>query len=852
VKEEHAGKRGRCPSCKALVTVPAPPSPAPAGEPAALPAHHSHRPDAPNTLPAPASTQQAGAAEDGPGCYDLADGFGKKAKAVPVRGGALAGVGVGARGVREAAAPTKRTRTPAEVLGAFGGEIAPVRASLVYSLWLLIVAGFMLLLPLFYVSLIGLVILALAFHAVHDITIFQHARGGGALRIALVVYVAPLICGAVLVAFMLKPLFAKPAKATTKRTLDPEAEPLFFAFIDGVCASVGAPRPKRIEVDCEVNAAAGYSGGAFSIFAREPGLVVGLGMVAGLDIRQFAGVMAHELGHISQGSGARLMEVISSINAWFARVVYDRDNWDEMLQAWSAEENVSVKVIGGLSRFAVWLSRRVLWVLLHLGHLVNMVFLRQREYDADRYEARMIGGKTFAETSWRMRELQLASQFAMSDLQSSWHQRRLPDDFPKLILANVPQIPKEMLESHRLEVDSARTGLFDTHPSDRDRIARAKVEEPGDGIFTLDGPATDVFRNFDSLARAATFDFYQSMLGGDISEDQLYPVTELIESQAVAQEAALAVERFFLKAAPLARPFPLPRDYPKAPTDLESAQQVLVQARNDQQAARREYLKARERESEAGAQLVAAEFAGIAHKCDLALDAEALGSPARTTKAAKGARDDASAQVPDLAAQLERYEVAAARRLTCALAILELDAVADCVAEGRARREEARALYPCAAHLGGNVMSQLVPVLRAHAVLGRFVALYNEGKNENNQPLINAVFRSAGDLHEMLQRLGPKVGDTIAYPFEHASEDITLGRFALPSVLPEKTDVGSVDEIANTAVDRLFGLYRRALGRLAVTALEVERVLRLEPIVVEEDEPREPSQPGPTMARDVG
>ncbi|AGA24550.1 M48 family metalloprotease [Singulisphaera acidiphila] len=847
VREELAGKRGRCPSCKAVLTVPAvattavvAASPQIDDDLAPLPPEEARRAEAKLTSrgSAPEKAAEVEYEEDAAGGYVLAGGAAKKAKTVRVRDGALPGVGVSAKGVRQAAAPTEITRTPAEILAAFQGEIEPFRPSPLYSLWLLVVAGFMVLLPLIYVALIGLVISALVYHAVNDVTIFQNARGSGALKIAVLIYLVPLISGAVIVMFMLKPLFAKSAKKTNNRVLDPQVEPLLYAFIDGVCESVGAPRPERIEVDGKVNAAAGYSGGAFSFVTREPVLVIGLGMAAGLNLKQFAGVMAHELGHISQGSGARLMDVISSINIWFARVVYERDDWDQTLEDWSTSGNGYLIMLGALVRLAVWLTRRVLWVLLRVGHLVNMVFLRQREYDADRYEARMVGAKVFTQTCWRLRELQLASEFAMADLQSSWQQRRLPDNFPKLILANVPQIPKETLAAYRQASGQATTGLFDTHPSDRDRIARAKLEEPGEGIFNLDGPATDVFRNFDALARAVTFEYYKSVLGRDISKDQLYPVAELVETQAVAQEGYVAAERFFLKAMPLTQRLALPYDYPKAPTQAKGAKQALVKARNDQQAAREECLSASERNSDVHARLIKAEAASVLLKSDIKLDAEAWGLRTATVKAAEAARDQALAESHALEAEFAPYAASAAQRLTQALAILQVDTVADRVAEGRERREEAQTLYPCASHLGSNVVSQLLPAIRAKQVLELLLTRYNEGKNEKNQPLITAILHGASDLRNKLEELRWKVGDTIYYPFEHAEEDITLARFALPPVLPEKNDVGELLETANAAVDRLLGLYRRALGRLTVTAEEVERVLGLEPIAfTEADEP---------------
>ena len=839
VKEEFVGKSGRCPACKASITVGAssPSSPLAAADRVSLQANEGHRATVAVKEPAACSQKRSATKKMLAGAMRLAGGAAKKAKVVRLRGAGVPGVGVSAEGVRQAAAPTEKSRTSAEILTAFRGEIAPVRPSLMYALWLLIVAGFMVLLPCVYVAIIGLVIFALGYHAVYDATILQQAGRGWALKIALMAYIVPLICGAVVVAFLLKPLFAKPAKTPKRRAVDPRAEPLLYAFIDGVCTSVGAPRPERIEVDCSVNAAAGYAGGAFSIFGRKPVLVIGLGLVCGLDLKQFAGVMAHELGHLSQGSGARLMDVISSINSWFARVVYERDEWDETLRGWSTGDHGAEIVIGALARLTVWIARRVLWVLLHAGHLVNMVFLRQREYDADRYEARMVGAKVFVKTFLRINELQLAGQLAMSDIQSSWEERRLPDNYPKLILANVPQIPREALAAYRKAVDQVRTGLFDTHPSDRDRIARAKGEGQGDGIFHLDGPASDVFRDFDALARSVTFDYYRSILGREISREQLYSVAELVETQAVAQEGHVAAERFFLKALPMSRPLALPPNYPAAPSDPKGAKHALVNARTDQQAAREDCLAANERDSGIHARLVQTDAAVILLKSGNTLAADDWRLRAPTLRAAESARDEASAELRDLAVQFEPFATAATRRLTQALAMLQLDAVANRAADGRERREEARSsVYPCAAHLAANVVSPLVRVLRAQQVLGLLVARCTEGNNAANQPLINAVLRGAGDLSERLRELRSKLGDTIDYPFEHAREDITLGRFALPAVLPAETDVVGLLETANTAIDRLMGLYRRALGRLTVTAEEVERVLGLGPIAIDEAE----------------
>ncbi len=96
-------------------------------------------------------------------------------------------------------------------------------------------------------------------------------------------------------------------------------------FIDRLCDAVHAPRPRRIDVDCQVNASAGFRRGMLSmLLGRDPVLTIGLPFVAGMNARQFAGILAHEFGHFAQGGGIRLIYVIRPISFWFTRVVYER------------------------------------------------------------------------------------------------------------------------------------------------------------------------------------------------------------------------------------------------------------------------------------------------------------------------------------------------------------------------------------------------------------------------------------------------------------------------------------------------------------------------------------------------
>ena len=797
VRDEFAGKRGKCVKCRAPLDVPAPPV-----EP-----------------PVPAQQESD--------TYGFAGA--PVARAVPVR---RVSAETFSDKVVQAVAPTRPQRSAAEILAAFRGEIEPVRPTFLYRLWILVVAGMMVLLPLAYLGLVALVIGAVLLHAVFDVRLF---RAIPHLATAAALYIAPLVIGVIVVAFMLKPLFAGAGRRGKTRVLDPSKEPLLFAFVDGVCMSVGAPPPRRIQVDCEANASAGRLSTKLGLFGGELVLTIGLSLVAGLTLKQFAGVLAHEFGHFSQGAGMRLSGLIRQINGWFGRAVHERDEWDDSLVAWSRDGHVYEMVLAGLARVAVWLTRRVLWLLMMTGHAVSAVLCRQMEFDADRYEAGMVGGAVFATTSRRLVELNVAAQGAVSDLAASWQERRLPDNLPKLILANAAQLPDVLREALREAETHGRTRLFDTHPCNRERIARTR-DVPDGGFFRLDGPATDLFRDFDALACATTLDFYRSLFGPQIRKDGLYPVAEVIESQAVAHQAGEAFGRFFLEALGPLQPLRLPSEYPAAPADLKAAKQALVAARSDMEASRDDNIAALKRWDDAQGSAAGAEAALILERTDGRPRAAVFGLNGRDPDEAFA---EAEAEQQAAASVLEAFESAATRRLELVLSLLESDAVAARVADGPARRAEARALYPCAAHLGLRLLPALPAVMRARQAAGILFQIYGEGDNTKNQPLVNACLRATRDLHGRLQELHWKIGDSVDYPFEHAREDMTLGRFLLPSV-PHHNAITDLISAHDEAVEKAIGVYQRVLARLAVTAELVERTVGLKPITLDVDRVTEP------------
>jgi len=407
------------------------------------------------------------------------------------------------------------------ILAGFDGEFSPAVRRLGYRLGLIFVSMAMVVLPLLYLSLIAGLIYLLYWHATAN---FGPLMSMHSTRAVVFLYAGPLIAGAILVFFMIKPLLARSAKTGRGRVLDEGAEPVLFAFVSRIAQIVRAPEPQRIEVDCDVNASAGFGSGWKGLFGRDLVLTIGLPLVGGLTTRQLAGVLAHELGHFSQGAGMRLSYVIRSINHWFVRVVFERDQWDEGLVR-LAEEADRLAIIFYVASLGVFISRAILWVFMAAGHVLSCFLLRHMEYDADRYEARLVGSTAFEETSRRLAALDLASNAAQALAVQSWSKERLPDDLPGLVLMHTQQIPPKLSRLIEKRLKKEKTGLFDTHPCFKDRVANAHRED-APGIFHLDEPATILFDDYDDLSRRTTKHFYRQLLGKHLKRATFFTVEE--------------------------------------------------------------------------------------------------------------------------------------------------------------------------------------------------------------------------------------------------------------------------------------------------------------------------------------
>ena len=437
------------------------------------------------------------------------------------------------------------------------------------------------LLPVVYLLMVAGLARAWWWYAVH---------GGGLVSVheaslyALVRF-GPLVVGAVLIFFLLKPFLARRRSVDGVCALERSEHPLLFAYVERCCRILGVRAPTRIEVDLEVNASASLARGLPSLFAGDMALTLGLPVVSAFELRELTAVLAHEFGHFSQAAGLRLYHLTHLVLAWLARAAYERDGWDLALEGGSEGGHVAARLVFAAARGCVWISRRVLAGLLRVGAATTALLSRQMEFDADREAVRLCGGAAFASAMRKLPELVLATQWAGGLQRSAFREGRLADDLPELARLGFARLPAELRRELHAGEASAKVDMYADHPPTAERIRRAETLA-GAGAFAFDAPATVLFGDYAELCRAVSRRNYELSLGAELARLRLVPSAEIgavVDGNARVGELVRSFyQGLFLGPLTLALgepPAAAPADVAAARAELEARRRELWEAR---------------------------------------------------------------------------------------------------------------------------------------------------------------------------------------------------------------------------------------------------------------------------------
>lgn len=480
--------------------------------------------------------------------------------------------------------PAKQDKA-AVIRDAFHGDIVLSKPSLSYRISLAFVACALLLLPLLYVALAGGIgygtwLLASSREALE---MMRHASWMG-----FVAWLGLIAGGVLTILFMFKPVFARWGFGDYPTfELNPSQHKTMFELVEQIAGKVHAPIPEEIVVDADMNASASLLGGIFSAVRKELRLTLGLPLIATMSSRQLAGIIAHELGHFSQTTGLTFSAIINRINALFYTAANDDDPWDRKINAWleqaQSEElfkeqifNHMAMIFLGVAKFCVACSRLIIRLFWHLGNAISASVSRQMEFDADRYETHLAGSAAFEDTALQLSVAGAAHQRGIEKWNFALGDRQLVDDFAGLTRACLQEMPAEVQQKVRRAALQRETQMFDSHPSDHERIQAAKRENAA-GIFELAEPATWLFDDFAELSRKYTEWHYRNILEYRFDRSNMISVEELVRKESQTLGEIAAMEKSVLSDLPHFFSVKLPQRFPYAkPEELPALEQLVA------------------------------------------------------------------------------------------------------------------------------------------------------------------------------------------------------------------------------------------------------------------------------------
>ena len=369
--------------------------------------------------------------------------------------------------------------------------------------------------PAIYGALVALVVLALSWYVFSGHSELFGTIGERAHNIRptswLVFLLIPVVFGGILLLFLLYPLWPR-GKVPSPYILDRKKNPKFYKLAEQMAHAIGVPAPEFIELIPDVNAAAGPVKGMVSLVQGKLRLVIGLSLVSGCTVQELVGIIAHEYGHFSQRKSMLVYAWINRVTRWLSECAHGQDFWHHRLEAWREKYDDVPAIYFTLlaTDYALQGIRLLFSHLLDIHIKMTKKVSQQMEFDADLYEAKVVGSQCFRSNSLSLRKLSYADAYVRH------HNFEALDRDDKL-LKNIPAAVEEIANRYSDDImkkieeslDDEQTEYWHSHPADIERIQHAlQAQEPG--ILTCELPAKVLFNQFDQLCERSTMGLYNS------------------------------------------------------------------------------------------------------------------------------------------------------------------------------------------------------------------------------------------------------------------------------------------------------------------------------------------------------
>ncbi len=223
-------------------------------------------------------------------------------------------------------------------------------------------------------------------------------------KLTILMKVGAIAGAGMLFVFTLKFIFKlKNHKPNNRIKLKKEENPELWAFVEQICKETGAPRPKSIYVDPDVNAYVAYSNVWLSLFLPvRKELTIGMGLTDCLNLSEFKAVISHEFGHFAQRS-MKIGSYIISANTIIHDMIFERDKWDDLLDQWRSSD-LRLSAAAWVITPVIWLVRQMLNLFYQFLNIMYSSLSREMEFNADKVAVLTSGSEAIISALWKLDE----------------------------------------------------------------------------------------------------------------------------------------------------------------------------------------------------------------------------------------------------------------------------------------------------------------------------------------------------------------------------------------------------------------------------------------------------------------
>lgn len=332
------------------------------------------------------------------------------------------------------------------------------------------------------------------------------------------------VCSFLLTLFMVKSLFAvRKAGEPGGIEVSQENEPTLFEFLHTLSDEIGAPRPHRVFITPEVNAAVFYDLSLINlIFPSKKNLIIGLGLVNVLNLGELKAVLAHEFGHFAQGSMmvGRWVYIAQQI---IAHMVATRD-WLDKIVNFISRIDLRIAWIGWVLSIILWSIRSIMDTLFDVVIIAERALSREMEFNADLVAVSVTGSDALINALYKLQAADHAWQTALDVAEREAGSGKLIEDLFQAQEATVkemrrvlddadygqPSLDSEgnLSENHRVftEETARPPQMWSTHPASSDRENNAKSTYI---VAAIDNrQAWDLFASPVTIRKQISLNFY--------------------------------------------------------------------------------------------------------------------------------------------------------------------------------------------------------------------------------------------------------------------------------------------------------------------------------------------------------